>query len=157
MKSAGFHYEICQISLWNPPDFMMPSEPRTDGPILCCSYQCWLMIKNSCNTTVNCNVYLFIYYSLILIRKAIVFNRQNQKLMQIGDHISSFIEHLIWDLAKKIPTPVKWEKLLKVDLWISCNFLHVLSSWQKSPHPSEEGKSFESVPMHFMQFPTFLD
>ena len=34
MKSTRFHgHEILQIPPWNPPDFMMPNEPRTNGPI----------------------------------------------------------------------------------------------------------------------------
>ena len=35
MKSTGFHgHEIHQILPWNLADFMIPNEPRTNGPIL---------------------------------------------------------------------------------------------------------------------------
>ena len=62
-------------------------------------------------------------------------------------------------LAEKPPPPKqpKREKILRLNLSISCDLQQLWFSWQKRPPPhGQRGKNSETESIHFMQFPATL-
>ena len=77
-------------------------------------------------------------------------------ISSLGYQLSQLFKILTYTEVQDSPQWPKREKNLRLNLSVSCNFLQLWLSWQKSPPVAKEGKNSENESIRCMQYPATL-